>query len=108
VTSAIRRNLDPARVPNMSLQIAVILGVVLDRAYTTPALAELLVTPDGHVLARPEGEPGPPAYVAAVANLRASLSRFGMGTGLDAAEWGELALPRSPEDTCGRLGLDLR
>ena len=39
--------LDPARFPNMSLQMAAILGFVLERDYTTPALAELVVTPTG-------------------------------------------------------------
>lgn len=54
--------------------MAAILGYVLERQFTEPALAELLVTPDGHVLARPAGASGPPAYLAAVADLRANPS----------------------------------
>jgi hypothetical protein len=45
------------------------------------ALDELTVTPDGHVLARPEGEPGPLAYIAAEAELRANLRRPVMTAG---------------------------
>lgn len=39
--------LDPARYPNMSPQMGAILGYLFERVYTTPALAELTVTPDG-------------------------------------------------------------
>ena len=83
--------LDPARFPNMSLQMAAILGFVLERAYTTPALTELVVTPDGHVLARPAGEVGHMAYLAAEADLRANLGRLGMAAGLDEGEWADYA-----------------
>ncbi|WP_295390871.1 hypothetical protein [uncultured Thiodictyon sp.] len=95
--------LAPSRFPNMSLQLAAILGFVLERQYTTPALAELVVTPDGHVLARPEGEPGPLAHIVAEANLRANLRRLGMAAGLDDAEWKEYAGLVSR-----RLGIDLQ
>jgi hypothetical protein len=50
--------LNPARFPNMSPQIAPILGSLFGRAYTTPALVELVVTPDGRVLGRAEGWAG--------------------------------------------------
>ena len=61
ITPHLCAKLDPARFPNMSLQMAAILGFVLERDYTRPALAEILVTPDGRVLARPAGEVGPMA-----------------------------------------------
>ena len=83
------QKLSPNRFEHMSLQMAAILGYVLEREFTTPTLAELVVTPDGHVLARPEGEPGPLAYIAAEADLRANLSRLAMAAGLDTAEWAE-------------------
>ena len=50
-----------------------------------------MVTPDGHVLARPEGEPGPLAHIAAEADLRANLRRLGMAAGLNDTEWSEYA-----------------
>jgi hypothetical protein len=94
--------LNPARFPNMSPQMAAMLGFLLGRAYTTPALAELVVTPDGHVLGRAEGDSGPLVYLAAEADLRANLRRLGMAAGLDAGEWAELdALVRA------RLGVGL-
>lgn len=76
--TTLHHKLAPTRFPNMSLQLAAILGFILERQYTTPALAELVVTPDGHLLARPEGEPGPLAHIAAEADLRANLRRLGM------------------------------
>jgi hypothetical protein len=79
---ALHQKLHPARFPNMSLQMAAILGFVLERDYTRPVLAEIVVTPDGHVLARPAGEVGPMAYLAAEADLRANLRRLGMAAGL--------------------------
>jgi hypothetical protein len=82
--------LSPARFPNMSPQMAAMLGFLFGRAYTTPALADVVVTPDGHVLGRPEGDTGPLAYLAAAADLRANLRRLGMAAGLSADEWAEL------------------
>ncbi|MCU0834315.1 MAG: hypothetical protein MUC77_07750 [Chromatiaceae bacterium] len=78
------------------------LGFLFGRAYTTPALADLVVTSDGHVLGRPEGDSGPLTYLAAAADLRANLRRRGMAAGLDPGEWSELdALMRE------RLGVGL-
>jgi len=42
--------LDPRRFENMSPQMAAIMGYLLDQPFTTPALSEILVTPDGAVL----------------------------------------------------------
>ncbi|AUB80316.1 hypothetical protein [Candidatus Thiodictyon syntrophicum] len=103
MTITLPDKLSPTRFPNMSLQLAAILGFVLERQFTTPALAELVVTPDGHVLARPKGEPGPLAHIAAEADLRANLRRLGMAAGLDDAEWSEYAGLVSQ-----RLGIDLQ
>jgi hypothetical protein len=72
----LQRKLDPALFRNMSLQMAAILGFLFERDYTTPALAELVVPPDGHVLARPEGGSAP-ADLASAVELRANLARFG-------------------------------
>jgi hypothetical protein len=86
----------------MSPQLAAIRGYVLERQYTTPARSELVVTPNGHVLARLEGEPGPLAHIAAAADLRANLRRLGMVAELDAAEWVDYAIRVRQ-----RLGMDL-
>lgn len=80
--STLAERLDPARFPNISPQMAAMLGFLFARAYTAPALAELVVTPDGHVLGRVEGDSGPLAYLAAAADLRANLRRLTMAAGL--------------------------
>jgi len=80
--------------------MAAMLGFLFRCACTTPALAGLVVTPDGHVLGRAEGGLGPLADLAAAADLRANLRRLGMAAGLDAGDWAELdALVRA------RLGI---
>jgi hypothetical protein len=100
--STLAERLDPARFPNMSPQMAAMLGFLVGRAYTAPALAELVVTPDGHVLGRPEGDSGPLVYLAAAADLRANLRRLGIAAELAAGEWAEFdALLRA------RLGVGL-
>jgi hypothetical protein len=99
--NSLHRKLDPQRFPNMSLQMAAILGFVLGRAYTTPTLTDVQVTPDGHVLAEQEGV-GHSMHLGAEADLRANLSRLGMAAGLDQEEWTQFAaMVRS------RLGMEL-
>ena len=88
--STLHSKLNAARFPNMSPQMAAILGFILEREYTTPRLAELVVTSDGHVLGRAEGDPEPLAYLAAEADLRANLRRLGTAAGLTDIEWAEL------------------
>lgn len=102
---SLRRKLDPARFPNMSLEFAAVLGFVLERAYTTPVLADLKVTPDGHVLIWPAGEGervGHAIHLGAEAELRANLRRLAMAADLDDVEWAELA-----RRVHSRLGISL-
>ena len=54
----LHRKLDPGRFPNMRVQLAGVLGFILEREYTTPSLADTKVTPDGHVLAWPSESDG--------------------------------------------------
>jgi hypothetical protein len=101
MTTRLHAKLNPERFPNMSPQMAAIMGYLLDREYTTPALAEMTVTTDGAVLARVDGE-GRAAFLGAEADLRANLRRLGMAAGLDEQEWaGYLAMVR------GKLGIML-
>lgn len=85
--------LDPQRFPNMSLQMAAILGFVLERQFTTPALADVQVTPDGHVLGWPSEEEGAghSMHLGVEADLRANLSRLGMAAGLEQEDWARFA-----------------
>ncbi|QVL48254.1 MAG: hypothetical protein KFB96_21945 [Thiocapsa sp.] len=63
----------------MSLQMGAIVGYLFERVYTTPALAELTVTPDGHLVGRPQvaGEIGHTIYMGCETDLRANLRRLG-------------------------------
>ena len=76
-TTRLCDKLDPARFPNMSVQLAAVLGFVLKGEYTTPSLADIKVTPDGHVLAWPsEGDGiGHSAQLGFAADPRANLAR---------------------------------
>ena len=102
--TSLYRKLDPARFPNMSLQMAAILGFVLDREFTTPTLDDIQVSPDGHVLAWPTTtqDIGHSMHLGAAADLRAKLQRLGMAAGLDRGEWCEFA-----EAVRLRLGMQL-
>lgn len=85
--------LDPQRFPNMSLPMAAILGFVLERPFTTPALADVQLTPDGHVLGWPAEEEGVghSLHLGVAADLRANLSRLGIAAGLEQEEWSRFA-----------------
>ena len=101
---ALHVKLNPQRFPNMSLPMAAILGFVLEREYTTPTLADVQVTPDGHVLGWPAEQEGVghSMHLGVAADLRANLSRLGMAAGLDQEEWTQFAaMVRS------RLGMEL-
>ena len=75
----------------MRLKMAAILGFILERQYTTPVLADLEVTPDGHVIAWPLGDDeasvGHALHLGVEADLRANLRRLAMAADLDEAEW---------------------
>lgn len=50
--------LHPDRFTEMSPRMAAVVGYILQERFTEPAIAELVVTSDGFVLARMEGEVG--------------------------------------------------
>jgi hypothetical protein len=102
--NTLHRKRGPQRLPNMSLPMAAILGFVLDRQFTTPALADVQVTPDGHGLGWPSAEEGVghSMHLGVEADLRANLRRLAMAAGLDQEEWARFeAMVRS------RLGMEL-
>lgn len=51
------QKLDPSRFPRMSGVMAALVGFVLDTAFVEPRIAEIFVSQDGIVLARPDGDP---------------------------------------------------
>jgi hypothetical protein len=94
MSDALHTKPDPARFPNMSEQMAAIVGFVLEEVFTEPAIAELSVTADGGVLAVPvtaDGARGKATFIGAAADLQANLARLGMAAGLDAAQWAAFA-----------------
>ena len=96
--------LDPGRCPGISPQMRAIVGYLFERVYATPALAELTVTTDGHLVGRPQvaGEIGHTIYMGCETDLRANLRRLGIAAGLDQDEWAELG-----ERVRVRIGIDL-
>ena len=50
--------LDPRRFPGMSSKMMAIIGFLLETDYTNPSLCEIVVTSDGYMLGRIEGDIG--------------------------------------------------
>jgi hypothetical protein len=61
--------LHPNRFPRMSGLMSAIVGHVLDAAFTQPSIAEIVVTSDGFVLARAEGEIGANHFIGTYRDL---------------------------------------
>lgn len=56
--ATMKAKLHPRRYPGMSPKMAAIVGAILGEKYTTPALVELVITSDGFLLGREEGDIG--------------------------------------------------
>ena len=57
------------RAVQVSEHFQAILGCLLGEDWTTPRLVEMVITPDGHMLGRPEGEPSFKAFLGASEDL---------------------------------------
>ena len=57
------QKLRPSRFPGMSGVMAAIVGYVLGARFVDPSIAEIVVTSDGFVLARAEGEPSAKRFI---------------------------------------------
>jgi hypothetical protein len=53
---AVAEKLHPRRFPRMSAKFAAVLGALLGQTWTEPALMEVVITSDGFLLGRHEGE----------------------------------------------------
>jgi hypothetical protein len=80
------QKLDPANFPKMSGVMAAVLGFLLDVPFIEPRIAEIAVTTDGFVLARPEGDLGSPHYLGRYADLLRGWSRLVRASGLTQSE----------------------
>jgi hypothetical protein len=63
------QKLDPIRFPQMSGVMAALVGYVVGATFIEPTIAEIAVTSDGFVLARPEGHVGAAQFLGRYADL---------------------------------------
>ena len=92
--TSLHRKLNPNRYPNMSPTMGAIMGFILEREYTTPVMADVIVTTDGSMIGWPSdaaGGLGHSLHIGHVADFRANLRRLGMAADLDGGEWAEFA-----------------
>jgi hypothetical protein len=80
------QKLHPARFIGMSGKMAAIVAHILDQNWTSPTIAELTVTSDGHLLARHEGDCGFNNYIGRAADLECNWKRLLVAAGLTDAE----------------------
>ena len=67
-----------------------ILGCLLGEDWTTPRLAEMVITPDGHLIGRCDGESSYKAFLGASADLLKNIHGVAPVAGLDGDEVGYL------------------
>lgn len=70
------RKLHPVRFPGMSTKMAAIVGCILNRQYTQPSISELVITSDGCVLARHDGDIGYNDFIGARSDLERNWNRL--------------------------------
>lgn len=78
------------RVVQVSAHFQAILGCLLGEDWTTPRLVELVITPDGHLLGRCEGEASFKAFLGASEDLLRNIHGVAPVAELDGDEIGYL------------------
>lgn len=78
------------RAVNVSDHFQAILGCLLEEDWTTPRLAEMVITPDGHLLGRCEGESSFKAFLGASEDLIKNIHGVAPVAELDGDEIGYL------------------
>jgi hypothetical protein len=78
------------RAVQVSDHFQAILGCLLGEDWTTPRLVEMVVTPDGHLLGRCDGEASFKAFLGASADLLRNVHGVAAVAGLDGDEIGYL------------------
>ena len=73
---SVAAKLHPQRFPNMSGKMAAILGHLLNQTWTDPAMVELVITSDGFLLGRHEGEPTCNRFLGTESALRGNLKKL--------------------------------
>jgi hypothetical protein len=78
--------LHPRRFPRMSDRMAAVTGYILGRRWTRPRIAELVITSDGWVLARDEGQVTCNVIVGTAADLERNWRNLLHAAGLTGEE----------------------
>src|SRR5689334_7301166 len=78
------------RAVQVSDHFQAILGCLLGEDWTTPRLVEMMVTPDGHLLGRCDGQPSFSAFLGSSADLLRNLHGVAEVAELDGDELGYL------------------
>jgi hypothetical protein len=78
------------RAVQVSDHFQAILGCLLDEDWTTPRLVEMVITPDGHLLGRCQGEASFKAFLGASEDLIKNIHGVAKVAGLDGDEVGYL------------------
>jgi hypothetical protein len=76
ISDTLAQKLHPVRFPGMSSKMAAIVGCILDRQYTQPSISELVITSDGSVLARHDGDIGYNDFIGARSDLERNWKRL--------------------------------
>ena len=79
-------SLHPRRFPGMSGRMAAVVGYILGRRWSTPRIAELVVTSDGWVLARNAGHVGFNTIIGTAADLERNWNNLLRAAGLTGEE----------------------
>ncbi len=74
----------------VSAHFQAILGCLLGEDWTTPRLLEMVITPDGAILGRCDGQPGLSTFLGASADLLKNVHGVAEVAGLDGDEVGYL------------------
>jgi len=80
------QKLHPTRFTGMSDKMTAIVAHILDQTWTNPAIAQMVITSDGHLLARHEGDCGFNNYIGRALDLEGNWKRLLSAAGLTAVE----------------------
>ena len=82
----VAEKLHPHRFPRMTAKFAAVLGAMLGQTWTEPALVELVITSDGFLLGRHEGEPTCKEFLGPESWLKENLAKLLDTPGVDLTE----------------------
>jgi hypothetical protein len=83
---ALTQKLHPNRFSGMSTAMAAIVGFIIGERFTQPSIAEIVVTSDGLVLARTDGEASETHLIGSYADVLQNWLRLIAVAGLSASE----------------------